>query len=184
MEFRLEVELGSIPLSFHKAVEDTVKATLQQGIYGWQVNDCTVTMTHSGYSSVSSTAGDFRHLTPLVLMSALKQAGTNVYAPMHRFYLEIPADTFGRILPVLARLRAVPQISSMRGSSCLLEGEIPAAHVHELQQQLPALTRGEGVLESAFGHYELIVGTPPTRPRSDHNPLNRKEYLLHVVRRI
>jgi ribosomal protection tetracycline resistance protein len=182
--FRLEVELGSIPLSFHKAVEDTVKATLQQGIYGWQVTDCTVTMTHSGYSSVSSTAGDFRHLTPLVLMSALGQAGTIVYEPMHRFHLDIPADTFGRILPVLAQLRAVPQTPALRGSSCMLEGEIPAARVHELQQQLPALTRGEGLLEYAFDRYEPIRGTIPTRPRTDHNPLNRKEYLLHVVRRV
>ncbi|MBK9714665.1 MAG: TetM/TetW/TetO/TetS family tetracycline resistance ribosomal protection protein [Kouleothrix sp.] len=182
--FRLEVELGSIPLSFHTAVEDTVKATLQQGIYGWQVTDCTVTLTHSGYSSVLSTAGDFRRLTPLVLMSALRQAGTSVHEPMHRFHLEIPADSFGRMLPVLARLRAVPQTPTMRGSSCLLEGEIPAARVHELQQQLPALTRGEGVLEAAFDRYELVRGALPTRPRSDHNPLNRKEYLLHVVRRV
>jgi ribosomal protection tetracycline resistance protein len=141
-------------------------------------------MTHSGYSSVSSTAGDFRHLTPLVLMSALKQAGTKVYGPIHHFHLEIPADTFGRILPVLAQLCAVPQTSAIRGSSCLLEGEIPAARVHELQQQLPGLTRGEGLLECAFDHYELLRGMIPSRPRSDHNPLNRKEYLLHVVRRV
>jgi ribosomal protection tetracycline resistance protein len=161
-----------------------VKATLHQGIYGWQVTDCTVTMTHSGYSSVSSTAGDFRHLTPLVLMSTLKQAGTIVCEPMHRFHLEIPAESFGRILPVLAQLRAVPQTPAMRGALCRLEGEIPAARVHELQQQLPALTRGEGMLESAFDHYEPIRGTIPTRPRTDHNPLNRKEYLLHVVRRV
>jgi ribosomal protection tetracycline resistance protein len=185
VEFRLEIEIhGTLPLAFFKAVEETVHETLHQGIYGWQVTDCTVTMTHSGYSSVSSTAGDFRNLTPLVLMTALKQAGTSVYEPLHRFHLEIPADTFGRILPVLARLRAVPQTSAMQGSSSLLEGEIPAAQVHELQQQLPALTRGEGVLESAFDHYEPIRGTLPTRPRSDHNPLNRKEYLLHVVRRV
>lgn len=182
--FRLEVELGSIPLSFHKAVEETVKATLQQGIYGWQVTDCIVTMTHSGYSSVLSTAGDFRHLTPLVLMSALKQAGTMVYGPIHRFQLEIPADTLGLVVPVLARLRAIPQTPTMRGATCLLEGEIPAARVHELQQQLPALTRGEGVLEAAFDRYEVVRGTTPTRPRSDHNPLNRKEYLLHIVRRV
>jgi ribosomal protection tetracycline resistance protein len=185
VEFRLEVEIhGTMPLAFFKAVEETVHETLHQGIYGWQVTDCTVTMTHSGYSSVSSTAGDFRNLTPLVLISALKQASTSVYEPLHRFHLEIPADTFGPILPALARLRAVPQAPAMRGSSCLLEGEIPAAHVHELQQQLPALTRGEGVLESAFERYALIRGTTPTRPRSDHNPLNRKEYLLHVVRRL
>jgi ribosomal protection tetracycline resistance protein len=185
VEFQLEVELhGTLPLAFFKAVEETVQETLHQGIYGWQVADCTVSMTHSGYSSVSSTAGDFRHLTPLVLMSALKQAGTRVYEPMHHFQLEIPADSFGQVLPVLAQLRAIPQTPTMRGSSCLLEGKIPAAQVHELQQQLPALTRGEGVLESAFDHYQLVRGTTPTRPRSDHNPLNRKEYLLHVVRRV
>lgn len=61
---------------------------------------------------------------------------------------------------------------------------MPAARVYELQQQLPALTRGEGVLEFAFDRYEPVRGAIPTRPRSDHNPLNRKEYLLHVMRRV
>ncbi len=88
--FRLDVELGSMPYAFIKAVEETVRETLQQGIYGWQIPDCTVVMTHSGYNarqshshgvfdkSMSSTAGDFRLLTPLVLMDALKAAGTTV----------------------------------------------------------------------------------------------------------
>ena len=53
-----------------------------------------------------------------------------------------------------------------------------------LEQQLPALTPARGVLECAFDHYEPVRGTFPTRPRSDYNPLNRKEYLLHVVRRV
>ncbi|MDZ4717518.1 MAG: translation factor GTPase family protein [Roseiflexaceae bacterium] len=182
--FRLEVELGSIPLSFHKAVEETVTTTLQQGLYGWQIPDCIVTMTHSGYSSVSSTAGDFRNLTPLVVMSALQQAETIVCEPMQRFQLEIPADTYGRMMPILAQLRAIPQAPIIRDATCILIGEIPAAQVHELQQQLPGLTRGEGVLESAFERHIPVRGTPPTRARSDHNPLNRKEYLLHIVRRV
>jgi ribosomal protection tetracycline resistance protein len=196
VEFRLEVELGSMPFAFFKAVEETVTDTLRQGVYGWQVTGCTVTMTHSGYwprqshahqsfdKSMSSTAGDFRNLTPLVLMSALRQAGTRVYEPLHRFHLEIPADTFGAVLPVLGRLRAVPQVPALRGSSYLLEGEVPAARVHELQQQVPALTRGEGVLECAFERYQPVGGAIPTRPRTDHNPLDRKEYLLRVMRRM
>jgi ribosomal protection tetracycline resistance protein len=196
VQFRLEVELGSIPATFRKAVQDTVQETLREGIYGWQVTDCCVTVTHSGYwarqshahgtfdRSMSSTAGDFRNLTPLVLMSALKQAGTRVYEPVHRFCLEVPAETLGPILPVLARLRAIPQAPEMRGPSGVLHGDVPAARVQELQQQLPALTRGEGVLEFAFDRYDPVRGTIPIRPRSDHNPLNRKEYLLHVVRRV
>ncbi len=196
VRFRLEVELGSMPFAFFKAVEETVAEALQQGIHGWQVTDCVVSMTHSGYwprqshahahfdKSMSSTAGDFRNLTPLVLMDALKQAGTGVHEPVHRFHLEIPADTYGPVLPVLARLRAVPGGPVMRGSLCLLDGEIPAAQVRALEEQLPGLTRGEGVVEAAFGHYQPAGGEIPERPRTDHNPLNREEYLLRVARRV
>ena len=103
---------------------------------------------------------------------------------MHRFHLELPADTLGAVLPALLRLRAVPRTPTPRGASYHLEGEIPAERVYDLQQLLPALTRGEGVLECSFDHYEAVRGAVPSRPRSDHNPLNRKEYLLHVVRRV
>jgi ribosomal protection tetracycline resistance protein len=155
VEFGLEVELGAMPYAFFKAVEDTVKETLDQGIHGWRVTDCTVTMTHSGYSprqshahqgfdkSMSSTGADFRGLTPLVLMEALRQAGTQVYEPMHRFRMEAPADTLGALLPVLARLRAVPRTTETRGTSCVLEGAIPAAQVNEpFPGVLPAATFG------------------------------------------
>jgi ribosomal protection tetracycline resistance protein len=55
--------------------------------------------------------------------------------------------------------------------------------VHELRQQLPSLTRGEGVLECVFDRYEPVGGTPPARPRTDSNPLSRVEYLQRVTRR-
>jgi ribosomal protection tetracycline resistance protein len=194
--FRLGVELGSMPLAFFKATEDTVREALLQGINGWQVIDCTVTMTHSGYSpkqsamhagfdkSMSSTGWDFRYLTPLVLMRALRRAGTRVHEPMHRFRLEIPADTIGAVVPALARLRGVAEASTASGTAYALEGVIPAARVHDLERQLPGLSHGEGVLESAFDHYQPIGGEAPARPRWDHNPLDRKEYLLHVQRRV
>lgn len=194
--FRLEVELGSMPYAFMKAIEDTVRATLREGLYGWAVPDCVVVLTRSGYAprqshahgtfdkSMSSTGGDFRLLTPLVLMAALKDAGTIVCEPMHHFRLEVPADTFGTVLPALVRRRAVPHTPSVRGSSYVVEGEIPAAQVHALEQQLPTLTSGEGVLEASFAHHQPVQDTPPTRSRTDHDPLNRKEYLLSVVRRV
>ncbi|UFQ17987.1 MULTISPECIES: elongation factor G [Streptomyces] len=193
--FRLGVELGSMPYAFFRAVEETVRETLHQGLYGWRVPDCAVTMTRAGYwprqshahgtfdKSMSSTAGDFRNLTPLVLMDALRDAGTVVHEPMHRFRLDVPADTVGAVLPALARLRAVPHTQAASGTSYRLEGDIPAQQVHALEQLLPGLTRGEGELESAFDHYEPVRGPAPSRERTDHDPLHRKEYLLRVVRR-
>ncbi|MGW0836241.1 GTP-binding protein [Streptomyces prunicolor] len=197
VSFGLEVELGAMPYAFFKAVEDTVRETLGQGLHGWRVTDCAVTMTHSGYwprqshahqgfdKSMSSTGADFRGVTPLVLVEALRRAGSQVYEPMHRFRVEAPADTLGGLLPVLAALRAVPRTTETQGPLCVLEGVVPAAQVHGLERQLPGLTRGEGEWESGFDHYAPVAhGIVPERARTDHNPLNRKEYLLNVTRRV
>jgi ribosomal protection tetracycline resistance protein len=74
----------------------------------------------------------------------------------------------------------LPRATTPRGAPSLVEGEIPAARVHQRTQRLPGLTRGEGVLESAFGHYQPV----PTRPRTGNDPLDRKRYLLRVRRRV
>jgi ribosomal protection tetracycline resistance protein len=191
VEFRLGIELGSLTMAFIKAVEATVHDTLRQGLHGWQVTDCVVTLTESGFvppppygwSKWSSSASDFRNLTPLVLMTALQQARTTVYEPVHGFEIEAPAEALSLVVPALARLGAVPRTQLLKGSSCVLEGDIPAAGVHDLQLQLPGLTGGEGVLESAFDHYEPARNGVPSRPRSDKNPLNREDYLLQLAGR-
>lgn len=183
VEFRLEVELGSMPYAFMKAIEDTVRATLREGLYGWTVPDCAVVLTRSGYAP-ETTAGDFRLLTPLVLMAALKDAGTIVCEPMHHFRLDVPADILGTALPALARHRAVPHTPSVRGSSYVVEGEIPAAQVHALEQQLPDAHQRRGRPGGIVRPPPARPRPPPTRSRTDHDPLNRKEYLLSVVRRV
>jgi len=196
VRFQIGAELaGSMPIAFFRAVEDTVLRTLRQGLYGWEVTDAVVVMTHSGYvgkhsigharftKSLSSTGEDYRGLTPLVLMSALQRAGTVVCEPIHHFRLDVPADSLGALLPALTRLRAVPRTQVTQGSSTALEGDIPAARVHGLRQQLPPLTGGEGVLECAFDRYEPVRGAIPARPRWDSNPLDRVEYLRRVTRR-
>jgi ribosomal protection tetracycline resistance protein len=191
ISLRLDVKVESIPLyvykdveEFRSALEASVRDTLRQGLFGWEVNDCAVVVTRSGYASPDTTSKDFRLLTPLVLMRALREAGTAVCEPIHRFHLELPADTVGPALAELARLHGSAEPPVLHGSTCAVEGDIPAARVQELRQRLPGLTRGEGVLECSFSRHEPVAGTPPTRPRSDHNPLNREEYLLHVARRI
>jgi ribosomal protection tetracycline resistance protein len=197
--FRLEVGHQAVPLYIYKnmenfaaAMEQYVTQTLRQGLHGWQVTDCTVSLIRSAYSVPDgppttrgplSSPQDFRKLTPLVVMEALKRSGTVVCEPVHHFRLETPADTLNVLLPVLARLHAVPGVTGTKDSWSTLEGDIPVAKVHELRQQIPPLTRGEGVMESSFDRYEPARGSIPTRPRTDDNPLNREEYLRFVTRR-
>jgi ribosomal protection tetracycline resistance protein len=197
--FRLEVGHQGVPLFIYKnrenfaaAMRQYVTETLRQGLYGWQVTDCTVALTRSQYSvpdGPPTTRGplsgpqDFRKLTPLVVMAALRRAGTVVCEPVHRFRLDTPADTLTAVLPALARLHVVPQVSATGGSWCTLEGDVTATAVHGLREHVPPLTRGDGVMESAFDRYEPVRGPAPARPRTDDNPLSRDEYLRRVVRR-
>jgi ribosomal protection tetracycline resistance protein len=191
--FRYEIELGSLPAAFMKAIGETVPQALRQGLNGWEASDCVVTLTHSQYAprqshshqgfskAMSSIGSDFRLLTPLVLMAALQQAGTRVCEPIHRYELEIPTDALPAMVPTLARLEAPPLEQTAKGPAVLLRGQIRAALVHTLQAQLPEVTRGEGVLESTFDGYLPVRGTPRTRPRTDNNPLNREEYLMNAL---
>jgi ribosomal protection tetracycline resistance protein len=200
VEFRLGVDHRRVPMYVYKRLEDFADAieqyvgrTLQEGLFGWPVSDCIVTLTESDYSSPDgppatrgplSTAADFRRLTPLVVMQALERAGTVVCEPTVRVSIEIPTELTAAILPVLARLGAAVEPTSLQGKLSTIRAVVPAARADDLQRQLPGLTGGEGVLESSFAAYQPVSGDQPTRRRTMPNPLNRAEYLMHLNRRV
>ena len=198
LEFRADVDPRMVPLivfktfeSFVEHMEQFVRGTLREGLLGWQVTDCLVTMTHCDYCRPDGppsrrgpipTSADYRKLTPLVLMDALKKARTVVCEPIHRFHLGLPAETLGAVLPALSKMQALPEPPEIRGSWAVLEGEVPAARMNELQQRLRGLTRGEGVVELAFDRYEPAGKPVPVRPRTDDSPLDRAEYMHRLNR--
>nr|AIA10937.1 elongation factor Tu GTP binding domain protein [uncultured bacterium] len=175
-------ELGSLPLAFYRAIEETIHETFKQGLRGWEVTDCVVTLTHAGFDSVGSTAGDFRKLTPLVLMKALSLARTEVCEPIEELELDIPDDTFGPVCGALVNARGIIRDASADGISRRIVAEIPTAELRGIEQQLPRLTRGDGGWVSSFAGYVPIAGEPPARERIGPNPLNRAQYLAEVGR--
>ena len=174
--------LGALPLAFYRAIEETVHETLKQGLCGWEVIDCIVTLTQAGYDSVGSSGGDFRKLTPLVLMQALSMAGTEVCEPIEKLELDIPEDTFGAVSGVLIAARATIRNSLSEGASYRIVCEIPTAELRAVEQQLPGLTRGDSGWVSSFAGYVPVAGEVPVRARIGPNPLNRAEYLAAVGR--
>ena len=187
IEFGHDVDVRLVPISIYKAVDvfigrmaQYVRETLQEGLFGWQVTDCAVTMTDCGYVP-GTTAGDFRKLTPLVLMQALDRAGTVVCQPTMRTLLEIPADTVGAVMAAVARLGAAVETPSRKGDLTVVETVLSSMQVRDLQRQLAGLTHGEGVLDSSFEGYEAVVGEPPTRRRTTPNPLSLDEYTAYLA---
>ena len=100
IEFRSEVDHRYVPLylfhdvdTFVAQLEAYVREALTEGLAGWQVTDCRVTMTDCGYMSPVTSPADFRRLTQLVLTTALDRAGTWVCEPLADLALEMPSST-------------------------------------------------------------------------------------------
>ena len=198
-EFRLDIDPLTAPLylyktlnSFSEHMAQYVRETLREGLHGWQVTDCVVTMTGCAYSVPDgppskrgplSTSSDYRKLTPIVLMQALAQARTSVCEPVVRVRLEVPAESVGAVLAAVGQLGAPAEMESLRGDLATVDTVLSILAAQDLQRHLSSLTSGEGVLETTFLGYEPVSGDPPTRRRKTVNALNREEYMLHVVSR-
>jgi ribosomal protection tetracycline resistance protein len=179
VEFRLAVDHRAVPLYVYKTLDgfsagmsEYVREALREGLFGWQVTDCVVTMVESAYSVAdgppsrrgpTSTAADFRKLTPLVLYQALEQSGTAVCEPVVRASLEVPTDTVGAVVPALTRLGGIVEAVSLPRELSTVTALLPAVRAGDLQRQLPGLTRGEGVVDSSFAGYQRVSGDPPRR---------------------
>jgi ribosomal protection tetracycline resistance protein len=182
--FRREVELGALPLAFHRAIEEAALATLDQGVHGWPVSGCAITLTKVGFFSPVSTSADFRLLTPLVLMAALLRAGVRVLEPCERIVVDVPSDTVGAVLTRLAsaeaRVTDTEPVGS-DGAELRLIGTVPTRAVAGLRHDLPGLTRGEALVTTGSGPPRPVRGVPPERTRTDGDPRNRRAYLTHLA---
>jgi ribosomal protection tetracycline resistance protein len=206
VEFRLDFDRNLVPLHIYKTHEDFaaamaryVRDALSEGLSGWQVTDCVVTMDDCGHyvgdgpgkrpggeirlhSGVTAPA-DFRRLTPVVLMRALEQAGTVVCEPVAHARVEVPTEMLGAVLPALVRLGAAVETTSQAGTLSVVEATVAAAKLQELRLRLPGLSGGEGVIESEFGGYRPVEGEAPSRQRTTANPLNLAEYVSELSHR-
>jgi ribosomal protection tetracycline resistance protein len=154
--FALEVPIEQVPIHVYKtrdffvaALADAARDTLANlGVIGARV-----TVTRTGFISPITSAGHFRKLMPLVLAAALRDAGTMRCEPMHRFRLEAPASVLGSLLGALTGFGAVPEVLA----DGAIGGLVPAARLRSIEQAVPGLTHGEGVLESAFESYRPLT---------------------------
>ena len=196
--FDVDVDLRALPIYIYKnaqnfmtAMNEYVRSTLCEGLYGWSVTDCVVTMDECGYyigdgrgkpigSTPRATSADFRKLTPMVLMRALQRAGTLVCGPIVRITVEMPADMLGAVLADVARLGGAAESPGVHADLVALDVMLPAATAQDLVRLVPGLTGGEGVVDSSLAGYEPVRGTPPTRRRTTANPLDRASYVKHV----
>ena len=151
---------------FSERMDQYVRDALQEGLFGWQVTDCVVTMTRCTYSvpdGPPSTAGTAQHGRRLPQADAARpdagaRAGRDGGLRADRRGPGRAARGRDRSGP--GRTRTARRRRSRRrrctGTLSAIETVLPAVRAQDLQRQLPGLTGGEGVLDSSFAGYRPV----------------------------
>jgi ribosomal protection tetracycline resistance protein len=196
--FAVDVNHSNVPLylfgtvtEFTSRMGQFVQATLDEGLYGWLVTDCTITIDECVYSNWDgppsrrgplSTLNDFRKLVPVVVMRALAHAATVVCEPTCRASIEVPSTSVGAVLATLSQLRALAPRTATRGDVAVIDTELTMSAVNLLRRRLGQLTSGDGVIDTEFIGYRPVIGQAPTRRRTSASPLDLQAYVREVGR--
>ena len=177
-----------MPAAFFKAVEDAVRETLRQGLNGWDIPDAVrgddprhplppFGHQHSGRSPAPDAAG------PDAGGEARRDRGLRADRPLHphrpgtlRWPPCCPNSPS-------SRRRCSGQASE--GRMAVIEGEIAVRQrARPAASGCPASPRAKACWRPPSAATGPAKGDPPVRARTDANPLDKKEYLQNLARRL
>ncbi len=165
-------------LRYQNEVRTAALETLKQGLHGWEVTDCKLSLTDARCISVIMPSSCFAPVIPMAVMDALAAASTSLLEPMLSFELTAPAHCAGAVLYDLQKMRAIAEPPFTQDSTFTIQGVIPVAASMGYGIRLASLSGGTGVWLTQFSHYApcaLELGQRRTRDGAD--PLKRDEYM-------
>lgn len=169
---------------FQNEVKETVPEVLKEGVYGWEVTDIKVTLIGGRSIELATKPSDFRAVTPIALMDALKNAGTQLLEPVQEFEIRVSKEEAGKIIGDLINMRAVLEEQIIEGENFIVKGKVPVATSLNYSVRIASLSQGRGFFKSRFSGYEecpLELGT--VRQRKTVDPSDREHYLRSISKK-
>lgn len=169
---------------FQNEVKETVPEVLKEGVYGWEVTDAKVTLIGGRSIELATKPSDFRAVTPIALMDALKGAGTKLLEPVQEFEIRVSKEETGKIIGDLISMRAVLEKQIIEDENFIVKGRIPVATSLNYSVRIASLSQGRGFFKTSFFGYEecsLELGT--VRQRKTVDPSDRERYLSSISKK-
>jgi ribosomal protection tetracycline resistance protein len=169
---------------FQNEVEQTVPSVLKEGVHGWEVTDVKVTLIGGRSIQLATMPSDFRAVTPIAVMDALKDAGTILLEPIQEYELNISIDEAGEVIKDLIAMRATLVDQMVIGDRFIIKGIIPVATSMEYSIKVASLSQGRSSFKTKFiGYNECPLELGKARQRKMADPSDRENYILSISRK-
>lgn len=193
MEFEIEpLPLGSgvvfestvpndkIFTRYQAQVKQTLPEALRQGPRGWQTDDLKITLVGGEHHTVHTHPLDFMLATPMGIMDALVNSGTELLEPVLKFRLSFPEEESGKLIGEIMAMRGTFDSPVIKKGNFIMEGLLPLATSMDFPLRLSSLTGGRGILStSAAGYAPAPPGEGFELPYRGISPLDRAKYILY-----
>jgi ribosomal protection tetracycline resistance protein len=181
VSFSSEVSTNDVAAKYQKEIEATIDDALKQGIKGWQVTDCKITLTEGEDHNVHSRSGDFIIATPMAMMNGLLESGTTLLEPIVSFSITAPLDLLGTITSDITKMRGVFESPQIENFHFKITGKFPASTTINYPVRLASLSGGKAKLTTKLVAYEACTDEQGrvTQYRGV-NPLDRDRWILQA----
>ncbi len=181
VSYHSEVSVNDVAAKYQKEIEQTIEKALTQGIKGWQVTDCKITLVEGQDHNVHSRSGDFIIATPMAIMNGLTQSGTTLLVPILAFYISASLDLLGTITSDITKMRGIFHSPDIQGESFTLKGTIPASTSMQYPIKLASISSGKAKLSTRLDSYQSCTDEQgQTTKYRGVSPLDRDKWILQA----
>ena len=178
--FESRVPDDRIFMRYQAQVRQTIPEALSQGPQGWEVTDIKICLTGGEHHTVHTHPLDFVLATPMGIMDALVNSGTELLEPIQRFRMTFPEEAGGRVIGEIIAMRGQFETPAVKKGVFTMEGILPLAASMDLPVRISQITGGRGTFSS------IPAGYAPCPPGEGHavpyrgiSPLDRAKYILY-----
>lgn len=174
------VGVNDISQKYQNEVKRALPKALRQGIKGWPVTDIKITLLSGEEHTVHSNPGDFLLATPMGIMRAIENAGTQLLEPFYDFEIKAHQDFLGAISSDLNQMNASIGVPEFEGESFVLKGQVAVAKAMDYGIRFSASTSGKGRLKLKIGGYQPSdFSEEKLKAYKGVSPLDEAQWILH-----
>ena len=146
-----------IPKEFIPAIKKGIKEAMSTGaLAGYPLVDIKTTLLDGSYHPVDSSEFAFRTAASIAFKKASRQAGLYLLEPMMKVEIKTPETFIGEVMGDTTSRRGRVYDMRTEGEIRYINAYIPLAELFNYVTRLRSLTRGRGVPNIEFSHYEEV----------------------------
>lgn len=181
ISFTSNVRTSDISNKYINEVKRAIPWSLKQGVHGYEVTDVAITLIAGSEHTVHSNPGDFLLATPMGILRALENAGTDLLEPMYAFEIKANQDLLGPISSDLNQMKAEIYAPVFDTQFFILSGRVPVAAAMNYAIKFNATTSGKGRLKLTLDGYKKTTTTnDKIRGYKGVSPLDESQWILHM----